>query len=225
MVWDAHPLTAPGVVHRYSDLNLITLQVVLERVTGKALDVLVRHGITCPLGMTATGFTPAGRADAAAATEDQRRPWAKLDRGMLRGEVHDENAYAFGGVAGHAGLFSTAADLAVLCRVLLDDGAYVTGRILAAPSVEALLNPPGLGFEVDQPWFMGELAGRGAAGHTGFTGTSLILDRATDSFLILLANTIHPRRQPADNTPRTAAATRLARAVRKGGPDPGDRPG
>lgn len=216
MVWEDPPLTAPGTVRRYSDLNLIVLQAVLERITGEPLDALVRHGITRPLGMAATGFTPVGGADAAAATEDQRRPWAKLDRGMLRGEVHDENAYALGGVAGHAGLFSTAEDLAVLCRALLNGGAYAGGRILAASSVAALLDPPGLGFGVDQPWFMGELAGHGAAGHTGFTGTSLVLDRATDTFLVLLATTVHPRRQPADNTPRAAAATHLARAVRKG---------
>jgi CubicO group peptidase (beta-lactamase class C family) len=67
---------------------------------------------------------------------------------------------------------------------------------------------------VDQPWFMGELAGRGAAGHTGFTGTSLVLDPATGAFLVLLANTVHPRRRPADNTVRATAATHLHRALR-----------
>ncbi|MDF3297265.1 serine hydrolase domain-containing protein [Streptomyces tropicalis] len=195
----------------YSDLNPILLQHVLERLTGRPLDVLVRDGITRPLGMTATRFGP---CPGAAATEDQRRPWAKADRGMLRGEVHDENAWALGGVAGHAGLFSTGRDLAVLCRALLAGGAYGPARILGPDFVELLLAPPGLGFAVDQPWFMGELAGRGAAGHTGFTGTSLVLDPATDTFLVLLANTVHPRRRPPDNTPRAAAATRLARAVR-----------
>ncbi len=296
MLWDEEPVAAPGSGRCYSDLNMIALQVVLERITGEGLDALVRSGITGPLGMTATGFRPvgtgpggtgpggtgpggtgpggtgpggkgpggtgpagsgdggsgdgpaevsgdgpAGVAGSAgggvpsdgtagaprpagvagvpgragvAATEDQRRPWAKADRGMLRGEVHDENAWAFGGVAGHAGLFSTAWDLAVLCRALLNAGTYEGTRILAPASVDLLLAPPGLGFEVDQPWFMGELAGRGAAGHTGFTGTSLVLDRATDSFLVLLANTVHPRRRPADSVPRATAATRLARAVR-----------
>ncbi|MGP4001684.1 serine hydrolase domain-containing protein [Streptomyces sp. 8N706] len=214
MLWEDTPVTAPGSGHLYSDLNPVALQVVLERTGGAPLDELVREGITGPLGMTETEFAPPGAAGVAAATEDQRRPWAKLDRGMLRGEVHDENAHALGGVAGHAGLFSTAWDLAVLCRALLNDGAYGGTRILAPASVDALLAPPGLGFAVDQPWFMGELAGRGAAGHTGFTGTSLVLDRATDTFLVLLANTVHPRRRPADNTPRAAAATHLARAAR-----------
>ncbi|WP_245239273.1 serine hydrolase domain-containing protein [Streptomyces sp. MZ04] len=194
------PSAEPGT-YRYSDLNMLLLQHVLERITRRPLDVLVREGITRP------------RPDAAA-TEDQRRPWAKADRGMLRGEVHDENAWALGGVAGHAGLFSTARDLAVFCRALLCGGSYGTARILGPDFVELMLTPPGLGFGVDQAWFMGELSGRGAAGHTGFTGTSLVLDPATDTFLILLANTVHPRRRSADSGPRARAASRLARAAR-----------
>ncbi|NUS84726.1 MAG: beta-lactamase family protein [Streptomyces sp.] len=209
------PTTAPGTARRYSDLNFLLLQRVLERVTGRSLAHLVRDDITLPLGMSATRYRPP-RAwlPRIAATEDQRRPWAKLDRGMLRGVVHDENAYALGGVAGHAGLFSTAADLTLLCRALLGGGPPV----LRPESVELMLAAPGLGFEVDQRWFMGELAGRGAAGHTGFTGTSLVLDRATSSYLVLLANTVHPRRRPADSAPRAASGTALARALRPGTP-------
>ncbi|WP_437068870.1 serine hydrolase domain-containing protein [Streptomyces sp. enrichment culture] len=204
------PVGAPGS-YLYSDLNMLLLQHLLERLTGRGLDVLIHEGITRPLGMTATRFGP---CPAAAATEDQRRPWAKADRGMLRGEVHDENAWALGGVAGHAGLFSTGPDLAIFCRTLLAGGSHGPARILGPDFVELLLTPPGLGFALDQPWFMGELAGRGAAGHTGFTGTSLVLDPATDTFLILLANTVHPRRRPANSGPRAAAGTRIARAVR-----------
>ncbi|MEU6771553.1 serine hydrolase domain-containing protein [Streptomyces sp. NPDC046759] len=204
-----HPTGRPGR-YLYSDLNMLLLQAVLERITGRGLDVLVRDGITRPLGMTSTTFGP---CPGAAATEDQRRPWAKADRGMLRGVVHDENAWALGGVAGHAGLFSTARDLAVFCRALLTGGSYGPARILGPDFVELLLTPPGLGFAVDQSWFMGELAGHGAAGHTGFTGTSLVLDPRTDTFLVLLANTVHPRRRPTDSAPRAALATRLARAV------------
>ncbi|MGW1047874.1 serine hydrolase domain-containing protein [Streptomyces sp. NPDC002521] len=203
------PTSTPGR-YLYSDLNMLVLQSVLERITGRPLDVLVQDGITRPLGMTATSFGP---CRGAAATEDQRRPWAKADRGMLRGVVHDENAWALGGVAGHAGLFSTALDLAVFCRALLAGGSYGPARILGPDFVELLLTPPGLGFTVDQPWFMGELAGNGAAGHTGFTGTSLVLDPRTDTFLILLANTVHPRRRAPDSGPRARLATRLARAV------------
>lgn len=205
------PVGVPGT-YCYSDLNMLLLQHVLERLTTRTLDVLVRDGITRPLGMTATHFDPCPDA---AATEDQRRPWAKADRGMLRGVVHDENAWALGGVAGHAGLFSTGHDLAVFCRTLLSGGGYGPARILGPDFVELLLTPPGLGFALDQSWFMGELAGRGAAGHTGFTGTSLVLDPATDSFVILLANRVHPRRPAPDSGPRAAAGTRLARALRE----------
>ncbi|MCX4975046.1 serine hydrolase [Streptomyces sp. NBC_00620] len=204
------PVSEPGE-YVYSDVNLLLLQYVLERTTGRALDVLVRDGITRPLGMTATRFGP---CPGAAATEDQRWPWAKADRGMLRGVVHDENAWALGGVAGHAGLFSTGRDLAVFCRTLLAGGSYGPARILGPDFVELMLTPPGLGFALDQAWFMGGLAGRGAAGHTGFTGTSLVLDPATDTFVVLLANTVHPRRRAADSAPRAAVGTRVARAVR-----------
>ncbi|WP_346179712.1 serine hydrolase domain-containing protein [Streptomyces osmaniensis] len=204
------PVGVPGT-YCYSDLNMLLLQHVLERITGRGLDVLIHDCITRPLGMTATHFGP---CPGAAATEDQRRPWAKADRGMLRGVVHDENAWALGGVAGHAGLFSTGRDLAVFCRALLSGGAYGPARVLGPDFVELLLTPPGFGFAVDQHWFMGELAGRGAAGHTGFTGTSLVLDPTTDTFLILLANTVHPRRRDADSRPRARAGTRVARAVR-----------
>ncbi|MFJ6082225.1 serine hydrolase domain-containing protein [Streptomyces sp. NPDC092369] len=204
------PVGVPGT-YTYSDLNLLLLQYVLERITGRTLDVLVHEGITRPLGMTSTAFGP---CPGAAATEDQRRPWAKADRGMLRGVVHDENAWSLGGVAGHAGLFSTARDLAIFARTLLAGGSYGPARILGPDLVELLFTPPGLGFALDQPWFMGELSGQGAAGHTGFTGTSLVLDRETDTFVVLLANTVHPRRRPPDNAPRARLATRMARAVR-----------
>ncbi|MET8554701.1 serine hydrolase domain-containing protein [Streptomyces sp. NPDC004959] len=206
------PVAEPGT-RRYSDLNPLLLQHLLERLTGQRLDRLVAEGITRPLGMTSTGFGP---CPAAAATEDERRPWAKADRGMVRGLVHDENAWALGGVAGHAGLFGTGRDLAVLCRALLGGGAYGTARVLA-PEYTALMLDEGLGFEVDKPWYMGGLAGPLCAGHTGFTGTSLVVDRATDTFLVLLATTVHPRRRTPDSTPRARAATRLKRAVRDTG--------
>ncbi|MCZ7414009.1 MULTISPECIES: serine hydrolase domain-containing protein [unclassified Streptomyces] len=209
LLW-AEPPTRGGPC--YSDLNLLALQAVLERTSGRRLDTLVRDGVTGPLGLTSTRFGPVPEA---AATEDQRRPVAKADRGMLRGVVHDENAHALGGVTGHAGLFSTVRDLATLCRALLAGGTVDGVRLLAPESVGLLLDAPGLGFAVDQPWFMGKLAGRGAAGHTGFTGTSLVLDRATDTFLVLLATTVHPvRPRRPDSGPRAVAASHLARAVR-----------
>ena len=108
-LWDEAPLDPPGTVYRYSDLNLITLQLVLEEITGQPLDVLLHRGITGPLGMTRTRYNPpASWRPHIAATEDARPPWSGLERGLVWGEVHDENAYALGGVAGHAGVFSCA---------------------------------------------------------------------------------------------------------------------
>src|SRR5690606_18266955 len=106
------PVGVPGT-YCYSDLNMLLLQHLLERLTGRPLDTLVHDGITRPLGMTATDFGP---CPGAAATEDQRRPWGKADRGLVRGEVHDENAWALGGAAGHAGPFSAGHGLLALPR-------------------------------------------------------------------------------------------------------------
>ncbi|WP_037906445.1 serine hydrolase domain-containing protein [Actinacidiphila yeochonensis] len=221
------PLTPPGTARVYSDLNLLLLQRVLERVSGHRVDRLIAETVTGPLGMADTRFNPpASLLPRVAATEDQRRPWGKLDRGMVHGAVHDENAHAMDGVAGHAGLFSTAWDLALFCRALLDDLAGTApAKLLSPPFAARLLgaepDPDGvrrpLGFEADQSWFMGELAGRGAVGHCGFTGTSLVLDPATDTFLVLLTNSVHPVRTWREgNAPRAQAATRLARAAKAG---------
>ncbi|MEV7872190.1 serine hydrolase [Streptomyces sp. NPDC088124] len=224
LLWDEVPADPPGTVYRYSDLNLITLQLVLERITGHPLDVLLRTGITAPLGMRRTRFNPpASWRPAIAATEDARPPWSGLDRGLVWGEVHDENAYSLGGVAGHAGVFSDAWDLAVLARTLLNGGAYGRARILRPASVELMFtdfntdfpgDAHGLGFELYQHWYMGAMATPGTAGHTGFTGTSLVLDPTTDSFLIVLGNSVHPvRNWRSGSAPRVATADRMARAV------------
>ncbi len=221
MLWEAAPLTPPGTAYRYSDPNLIALHLVLERVTGRPLDELVREGITGPLEMTRTRFAPPPEwLPGIAATEDQRRPWGRLDRGMVRGAVHDENAHAFGGVAGHAGLFADAADLGVLCRALLDGG----GGVLRPESVALMLTDcgvpggraHGLGFELDQPFFMGGLAGPRTAGHTGFTGTSLVFDLDSGGWVVLLANAVHPVRTWREGSaPRAAVASRVAAYVKK----------
>jgi CubicO group peptidase (beta-lactamase class C family) len=223
-LWREKPLDPPGTSYRYSDLNLITLQLVLERVTGRTLDTLLHEDVTGPLGMRWTRYNPpASWKPRIAATEDARRPWSGLDRGMVWGEVHDENAYSLGGVAGHAGVFSCAWDLAVLCRALLNGGAYGDARILAPESVDLLFHDfntafpgddHGLGFELYQHWFMGAMATPRTAGHTGFTGTCLVLDPTTDTFLVLLGNSVHPvRTWRSGSAPRVAAATHLARAV------------
>ncbi|GLF96962.1 serine hydrolase [Streptomyces yaizuensis] len=224
MLWAEVPAKPPGSAYLYSDLNLIALQLILERISGRPLDALLRDEITAPLGMRRTRFNPpASWKPFIAATEDSRPPWSGLDRGLVRGEVHDENAHAFGGVAGHAGVFSSAFDLAVLARTLLNGGAYGRARILRPESVELMLtdfntafpgDEHGLGFELNQHWFMGALATPYTAGHTGFTGTSLVIDPTTDTFLVVLGNSVHPvRRWRSGSAPRATAGGHLARAI------------
>ena len=202
-VMDA-PLRNPvGSTYLYSDLNLITLGVLIERVTGKTLDAVVRERITEPLGMHDTGYNPRDR-ERTAATEYQSTP----DRGMVWGEVHDENAWSLGGVAGHAGVFSTATDLSVLAQALLNGGVYRGQRVLSRKSVADLItnynqdfpgDAHGLGFELDQRWYMDALSGPRTAGHTGYTGTSIVIDFASHSFAILLTNRVHPSRSWGSN--------------------------
>lgn len=224
LIWNEAPLNPPGTTYLYSDLNLITLQLVLEKITGRMLDALLRDEITGPLGMHRTRYNPpAAWRPRIAATEDARKPWSGLDRGLVWGEVHDENAFSLGGVAGHAGVFSNAWDLAVLGRTLLNGGAYGRSRVLEPESVELMFtdfntafpgDEHGLGFELYQHWYMGAMATPHTAGHTGFTGTSLVLDPSTDSFLIVLGNSVHPVRSwRSGSAPRVAAANNMARAV------------
>lgn len=224
LIWNEALLNPPGTKYLYSDLNLISLQLVLERITGLALDTQLHNEITAPLGMHRTRYNPpASWKPTIAATEDSRAPWSGLDRGLVWGEVHDENAFGLGGVAGHAGVFSSAWDLAVLGRTLLNGGAYGRARILSPASVELMFtdfntafpgDEHGLGFELYQHWYMGALATPRTAGHTGFTGTSLVLDPTTDSFLVVLGNSVHPVRSwRSGSAPRGAAANNLARAV------------
>jgi CubicO group peptidase (beta-lactamase class C family) len=224
LVYDEKPANPPGSTYLYSDLNLISLQLVLERITGRTLDVLLRDEITGPLGMRRTRYNPpASWKPRIAATEDARQPWSGLERGLVWGEVHDENAHSLGGVAGHAGVFSNAWDLAVLGRTLLNGGSYGRRRILTPESVELMFtdfntafpgDEHGLGFELYQHWYMGAMATPRTAGHTGFTGTSLVLDPTTDSFLVVLGNSVHPvRTWRSGSAPRVATANQLARAV------------
>ncbi|WP_211659255.1 serine hydrolase [Phytoactinopolyspora halophila] len=210
------PDAEPGAQYLYSDLGLITLGKIAERVTGRTLDELVAERITEPLGMTDTMYNPPeSLRERIAATEHQ----PALDRGMVWGEVHDENAWSLGGVAGHAGLFSTAADLAIFAQTLLNGGQYGDARILSEDSVrQAITNQNagiapepasrrGLGFELNKHWYMGPLASPVTFGHTGFTGTSLVIDPLSDSFAIVLTNRVHPTRAWGGNNPARRAVT------------------
>jgi uncharacterized protein YbbC (DUF1343 family)/CubicO group peptidase (beta-lactamase class C family) len=185
----------PGVRRSYSDAGFMLLGRTVEMAAQQSLDAFCKKRIFDPLEMTHTGFNPSEEMRAnCAATE--RCSWR--DEIML-GKVHDENAYAVGGVSGHAGLFSTAPDLALFCRAML------TGTLLKPETVvemTTLGNLPfypwqGLGWWLD-PWsseLNGFLPSRTAFGHTGFTGTSMWMDRDTGHFAILLGNTCHPSRR------------------------------
>ncbi|PWV78380.1 CubicO group peptidase, beta-lactamase class C family [Prauserella marina] len=219
-VMDVRPQNRPGTTYTYSDLNLITLGVLVERVSGTGLDEAVSRRITGPLGMTDTGFNPPeAKLDRIAATEYQADP----PRGMVRGQVHDENAWSLGGVSGHAGIFSTSGDMAVLGQSLLNGGAYAGKRILREDTVRTMLtnyntrfpgDDHGLGFELNQLWYMGGLSSPTTAGHTGYTGTSIVLDPQSRSVVVLLTNRVHPSRSWGSINPaRQAYATGLARAM------------
>ncbi len=220
MALTATPTSAAGTKYLYSDLNLIALGELAHRVTGKTLDKLVADGITKPLQMRDTGYNPDPRKKSRiAATEFQSAP----PRGMVWGSVHDENAWSLDGVAGHAGVFSTADDLAILAQSFLNGGSYRGARILKESSVTAMItnfngafpgNDHGLGFELNQRWYMSGLSGPRTAGHTGYTGTSLVIDFDSRSFAILLTNRVHPSRNWGSNNPaRRAVAQGLALAL------------
>ncbi len=219
-VLDAKPQNPPGSVYRYSDLNMITLGVLVARVSGKPLDQVIHDRITAPLGMTDTGFNPPQeKLHRIAATEYQTDP----PRGMVRGEVEDENAWSLGGVAGQAGIFSTADDLAALGQAILNGGIYRGQRILDQRTVQAMLtnyngafpgDAHGLGVELDQRWYMAGLSGPRTAGHTGFTGTSLVIDPMSRSIAVLLTNRVHPSRDwGSNNLSRRVLAQGLAEAL------------
>ncbi|WP_231747310.1 serine hydrolase domain-containing protein, partial [Auraticoccus cholistanensis] len=216
----AELVNEPGSTYLYSDLNLIALGEASARVSGLSLEELVAQGITEPLGMVDTGYNPdPSLKPRIAATEYQASP----PRGVVWGEVHDENAWSLGGVAGHAGIFSTGDDMAVLAQTMLNGGAHDGARILSEQSVEQMItnettefpgNDHGLGFELNQRWYMGGLSGPRTAGHTGYTGTSLVIDFTSRSFAILLTNRVHPSRSWGSNNPaRVAAGQGLAEAL------------
>jgi CubicO group peptidase (beta-lactamase class C family) len=219
-VLDSPLKNPPGTTYLYSDINLLTLGFLVEKLTGSTLDAVIHNSITAPLGMTDTGYNPpASKLDRIAATEFEANP----PRGMVRGQAHDENAWSLGGVAGHAGVFSTVGDMAVLSQSILNGGSYRGHRILRQDTVRAMLtdhnqafpgNNHGLGFELDQMWYMGTLASPVSAGHTGYTGTALVIDPESRSFALLFTNRVHPSRNWGSiNTARETWATALAKSM------------
>lgn len=211
---------APGTRYVYSDINFIVLDALIERLSGEREDAFIRQHLTNPLHMTDTMYNPpASLKPRIAASEYQ--PWTH--RGLLWGQVDDENAWALGGVAGHAGLFSSAHDLAILGQMMLNSGTYNGIRILSQRAVKLLLtnwdkkfpgNATGLGWSINRDYFMGALSGPDTAGHEGFTGTTIVIDTKNDVVGVLLMNRVHPTRNGAsDVVARRQVYTNIADAI------------
>lgn len=195
---------APGTRFRYSDVNYILLGRIVERQAGMTLDQLAEAWLFKPLGMQDSGYSPLRRMAAARIAPTERLPAAAGGQ-LLRGEVHDPTARKMGGVAGHAGLFTSTADLARYARMLLRGGVADDGRrFLSAESVALLTTPQqapaiaeqrSLGFDIASPYSRprGSVYPVGVSfGHTGFTGCAIWLDPASRSFYVLLSNRVHP---------------------------------
>ncbi|MGI4758142.1 MAG: sodium:solute symporter family transporter [Janthinobacterium lividum] len=223
------PAGPPGVKFVYSDINFITLGAIVEKLSGEPLDVYAAKHIFAPLGMTHTSYLPAAslRPLIAPTAHNDDKPMA--DDRMLRGEVHDPTTRRMGGVAGHAGVFSTAQDTALFAQALLD---RLAGRPSTFPlkqaTLELMCRPEqptgakslrGFGWDIDSPYSRprGEIYPIGSFGHTGFTGTSVWMDPRSDSYVILLANAVHPRGGRAITPLRGKLATAAARALGVGG--------
>jgi CubicO group peptidase (beta-lactamase class C family) len=199
---------------------MITLGALVERLSGQREDQFVKEHITGPLGMNDTMYNPpASLKNRIAATEYQTTP----NRGLVWGQVHDENAWSLDGVAGHAGVFSTAEDLAKFAHIFLNDGRYAGKTILQPETVNLLLenqnkgfpgDDHGLGWELNQGWYMDALSDGTAFGHTGYTGTSIVVSQLNKTIAILLTNRVHPSRNTVStNQTRRLVARQVADSI------------
>ena len=221
------PAGPPGVRFVYSDINFILLGEIVHRLTGKMLNEYASENFYQPLGMRETMFLPpVSLRPRIAPTEIN-----PLTGQPLRGEVHDDTARYMGGVAGHAGVFTTAADLAKFAQMMLDGGQVKGGqgegngaRLFTAATVEKFTSPQsppdqpilrGLGWDIDSTYSSnrGELFPIGSYGHTGFTGTSIWIDPFSHSYLIILTNVVHPHRGHSLSSLRSRVATVVAASL------------
>ncbi len=230
------PLRNPaGARFVYSDIGYIALGEVVHRVSGTTLDEFARQNIFVPLRMTDTGFRPrSALTNRVAPTEKRRGQQSYLGdtpqnddpegERWLRGQVHDPTSFRMNGVAGHAGLFSTADDLAIYAQMILGGGRYGQARILSPLGVAEMTRPRlvseagwtrGLGWDINTSFSTnrGDLFPLGSFGHTGFTGTSIWIDPATKVFLVFLSNRVHPDGKGDVASVRGKVATIVASAV------------
>jgi uncharacterized protein YbbC (DUF1343 family)/CubicO group peptidase (beta-lactamase class C family) len=225
MAFEVTPKRSPGSVFVYSDINFVVLGALVERLSGESLDQYAAKHVFGPLGMKETRFVPPQSwAPRIAPTEEDE------NHHLLRGVVHDPTARRMGGVAGDAGVFSTADDLALFAQAMLDGGR----RVLTPATVAKMTAPQqpvngtavrGFGWDIDSPFSTnrGELLPVGGYGHTGFTGTSLWIDPATKTYIVLLTNAVHmnvvhmntlPTKQKGSAVSlRTKVATAVAAAL------------
>lgn len=210
----------PGEAYVYSDINYITLGVLVERLSDEREDDYVETHILDPLELSNTMYNPSEDVkQRIAATEFQ--PWTNRD--IVHGSVHDEKAWALDGVAGHAGVFSSAEDMATFSQMLLNKGSY-DGESIVSEEAFDLMNTNwneafpgqdhGLGWELNQDWYMDVLAEKDTLGHTGFTGTSIVVSPKLDTAVILLTNHVHPIRDVmSTNDIRKKVAEKTASSI------------
>jgi uncharacterized protein YbbC (DUF1343 family)/CubicO group peptidase (beta-lactamase class C family) len=214
MAMQERPQYPPGSRFLYSDINFETLGFLVEKVTGMPLNSFANKSIFVPLGMKDTQFLPPSELLRRIAPTQYDESWK-----MLRGMVHDPTARRMGGVAGHAGLFSTADDLAKFAEDMLS--GY---KVLSRSAVQKMTTPQqpanaaslrGLGWDIDSPFASnrGELLPVGSFGHTGFTGTSLWIDPVTDTYIILLTNAVHPHGGKSVVSLRSRLATAIIKSL------------
>ncbi|MEM3832708.1 MAG: serine hydrolase [Thermoprotei archaeon] len=199
---NASPTNKPGEKYMYSDLGYIILTGIAEEISGKTFDKLFEEYVASPIHLKDTMFNPPDHLKFRIAATELCEWRGKV----LVGSVHDENAYAMGGVSGHAGLFSTALEIAKIAQTILNGGIYGSKEILSKPSVQTMIKNHvkhlgagyGLGWMInDTPngTSAGDLFSEKSFGHTGFTGTSLWVDPEKELIVVLLTNRVHPTRQ------------------------------
>jgi CubicO group peptidase (beta-lactamase class C family) len=208
----------PGTKSVYTDLGVMMLGDILERVSGDDLNSFVKRRLFEPMKMRDTGFKPSDTMKARIAPTEIDNDWRKR---LVWGEVHDENAAGLGGVAPHAGLFGTAPDLARFATMILNGGVFENRRYVS-PATLALFTTRGtvpdssraLGWDTPSAnSSAGTLMSKRAFGHTGFTGTSMWMDPETGVFVVLLTNRVHPTRE---NNQIREARPQIADAVMRG---------
>ena len=232
---DEVPTSAPGEQFVYSDINFFVLGDIVARITGQSLDAYTRRAVFEPLGMRDTGFKPAPAllpriAPTERCSHLDAWPCKRPDAPPLRGVVHDPTARRMGGIAGHAGLFSTARDLSRFAQALINGGVLGTARIMSAATVARMITPSqpagmtsvrGLGWDIDTSYSAnrGDLFPIGSYGHTGFTGTSLWIDPSSKSYVIFLSSRLHPD-GTGDVTALRGRVATVAAAALTGGSTP-----